>query len=321
MIYIRTICRALFVSYVTVTIAHPASAQDVQKASVIEDEVENTPEPLERANEPTDIVTKNVPSGTIWLVGLSSGILEREDGPISPYATASITAYRKNIYVRGGVTYYRSTLEQTGMARPSTYYVGSLGGGGNFNNWLVDGYISIGRQHYGKVETPAGVPEAPSHKSSGYFAGGLRAGHVFEPVPRLLMTPTIEIQYVEAKSLRQRFEGDHIVDFEVADNAVSGNATFRFDYALGQRRQHLIGISLGHYESNNGQTQVDIIPPAANQPALIRPYNMPDVWQQIGGNVSYQANKRIWIDANVMRTFGVLAGDSTIWTIGVRFVP
>lgn len=254
----------------------------------------------------------------IWVIGASGGMLDRDNGGSSPYGSVSVAAYEGQSYVRGSAMIYRSTMEREDMARPSTYYVGTIGVGGNYNNWLIDAYGSVGVQKYGNIDTPDGKSVPPSVGSSGYFAAGLRGGKLIKAAPHFYVTPLAEVQFVQSKSLRQRFDLGRPGEFEVSESAWTGSATLRVDYALGQQEEHLIGASIGHYESSNGLTVTES---ALGPSGSLRVRKTPDSWRQVSGMATVKAAKNIWIDTSVTRTMGAVAGDSTVWALGVRIVP
>ncbi|MFT4025550.1 MAG: autotransporter outer membrane beta-barrel domain-containing protein [Novosphingobium sp.] len=254
----------------------------------------------------------------IWVAGASGGYLERDDGPDSPYAVLSLTRYKGRTYLRGALTAYRSTIRQIDAALPSTYIVGSIGAGGNWNGWVIDGFASYGRQNYGDVETSAGHRASQVGGGSDYWALGLRAGRIFRPAPRLYVTPTLGLQYAETRSLHHRidFGNGQAMDFELPERSLTANAAARLDYTLGKEQQHFVGLSLAHYESTNGSTSwhLDGIPP--NQNAVADP--TPDSWQELGVSGTFRLNRKLWLDTQAQRTFGAVTGDGTTVSVGLR---
>lgn len=242
---------------------------------------------------------------TVWIAGLQGGVVDRQGGPDSPYATASLTRYRGNAYLRGAFTVYRSTLRLPFAALPSTYYVGSLGAGGNFDDWVVDASVSYGRQDYGLVETDFGKQRS-TISGTGYFAAGLRGGRVFRPAPHWYVTPTLSAQYVDTQSLRHGFAGD----FEIPERAWTGSGAVRLDRTFGASEQNFVGVSLSHSVSDNGLTQLSF--------TLPRVRKTPDNWQEAALNGTVQIDQRLWLDGQVQRSFGAVAGDSTTVSLTLR---
>ncbi|MGC4250645.1 MAG: autotransporter domain-containing protein [Sphingobium sp.] len=254
----------------------------------------------------------------IWVAGASAGYLQRDGGPDSPYAILSLTRYKGRTYLRGALTAYRSTIRQIDAALPSTYIIGSIGAGGNWNDWVADGFASYGRQNYGKVETSAGRRAAQVGSDSDYWAFGLRAGRIFRPAPRLYVTPTLGIQYAETRSLRHRIDFGNWqgLDFELPERALTANAAVRLDRTFGKEQQHFFGLSLTHYESNNGLTSWRLDGRPLNQMPVTDP--TPDSWQELGVSGTFRLNRRLWLDTQAQRTFGAVAGDGTALSLGLR---
>lgn len=262
----------------------------------------------------TDIMTVPVagPPASIWVAGLHAGYIDREGVPESPYATLSVTRFRKQAYLRAGLTAYRSSLRQVDAALPSTYYIGSLGAGGNFDDWVIDAHVSYGRQAYGAVETGLGK-RASAFSSTGYFATGFRAGRVFRPAPRFYVTPTLGVDYVDTKSLRHGINAGRPIDFEVAERALTGIASLRIDRTFGPDEQSYAGLSLSHHESDNGLTSTLPLPTGA-----FTALRTPDSWQQLEASGTLHLRPKLWLDGQLGRTFGATAGNSTTVTLGLR---
>ncbi|WP_231635792.1 hypothetical protein [Novosphingobium sp. ST904] len=128
-----------------------------------------------------------------WTITLSAGLSNRDDGPDGSWQTLSLTRQIGRGYVRGGVMRYHGTLIQADTALPSDYYVGTLGAGGNFDNWVIDGWASYGRQVYGKISTDWGSRQSSGARSSAYYALGGDFGRIFPLSPRWFVTPTIVV--------------------------------------------------------------------------------------------------------------------------------
>lgn len=254
----------------------------------------------------------------VRIAGVSGGMLDRDGGPGSPYGTFSLTRYSGHGYLRGALTVYRGTVQQIDAALPSTFYIGSIGAGGNWNDWVVDAFASYGRQDYGQVETLVGKRASEAGSGSPYYAAGLRVGRVFRPASRWYLTPTVGIQYTDTKSLRHRidFATSQPEDFKLRETAVTGNAALRIDRALGAQGQHYVGLSLAHYETDNGLTSWYLEGPPGSE--NISPDPMADSWEEIGLSGTWQISRRLWLDSQAQRTFGAIAGDSTTFSFGIR---
>ena len=168
------------------------------------------------------------------------------------------------------------------------------------------------------METLLGKRRTEAGSGSAYAAVGLRAGRVFRPARRWYLTPTAGIQYTDTKSLRHRidFATGQPEDFKLREKAVTGNAALRIDRTIGAREQHYIGLSLGHYETDNGLTSWRLggVPGSAR----ISPDPTPDSWQELGLSGTWQLSRQVWLDSQIQRTFGTVAGDSTTVSFGLR---
>ena len=259
-------------------------------------------------------------SPTVLVGGVSSGLIARDGGPDSPYATLSLTAYRDRHYVRGAVTWYRSTLRQVDAALPSTFVVGSLGAGGNWQGWVLDAYVSYGRQSYGQVVTALGARDSMAGRGAPFAAGGVRAGHSFALGARTWLTATGSISAVASRSLRHAVDQAGPADIQIADRAVTGSAALRIDRSVGRL---WIGLSEEHFISTNGSTVLartaDAVPgaPVADRFAASA---TPDRWSELGASATARLGKGIWLDLEARRSFGAVAGNTSTATLGLRVV-
>lgn len=250
----------------------------------------------------------------VWVAGVHGGAIDRDGGGATPYAMLSLTRFDGGAYLHAALSAYRSTLKQADAALPSTYYVGSLGAGGNFDDWVVDAYASYGRQDYGKVKTDFGKRKS-TLDGSPYFAAGLRAGRMFRPAPNWYLTPTLGVDYVRTQSLRLGFDASfQPADFEVRERAWAGNASLRLDRTFGPDQQDYLGIAASHHVSDNGLTQLAFS--LSGQPPKADP--TPDQWQDVELSGTVRLRPRLWLDGQVQRTFGAVAGDATTVTFGLR---
>ncbi|MGC4250464.1 MAG: autotransporter outer membrane beta-barrel domain-containing protein [Sphingobium sp.] len=278
-----------------------------------------TPTASDSASTHADQATNETETRPVWIAGVSGGLLDRDGGPTSPYGTLSLTRYQGNFYLRGALTAWRGTVQQVDAALPSHFYVGSLGAGGNWNDWVFDAFASYGHQDYGQVETPAGKRASQAGSGSPYRAVGIRAGHVFRPAPRWYVTPTLGLQYAETKSLRHRidFLSGQPQDFQLREKALTGNAALRIDRTLGTQEQHYVSLSLAHYETDNGLTSWRLTgSPGSSE---VSPGPTPDSWQEIGLSGTFYVGRKLWLDTQAQRTFGAVAGGSTTLSLGLRF--
>lgn len=285
----------------------------------------NADAPLDAAVEPAPVSAESDP---VWVAGISGGYLDRHSGPNSPYATASLTRYAGKTYLRGGVTYYKSTLQQPDASLPSTFLIGSLGFGGNWDGWVVDVYGSVGRQKFGQVVTDLGPRDSMAGSGSAYFAGGIRAGRIVRLNQVSTLAVTGSLQYLTTRSLRHVISPSGPQDVQIPDQAFSGSAALRYDRSFGEGNKHAFGLSLEHFESNNGST-VTVVTPATSGPTgpappgaistAIGAQRTPDRWEEASVSATFQLKKSLWLDLEAKRSFGAVAGDSVSSTAGLRW--
>jgi hypothetical protein len=110
------------------------------------------------------------PASPQWLAEISGGYAKRDSGPSGAFAVAALSRRIERMYVRGAFTAYRSTIQQADTALPH-HTVGSLGTGGNFNNWVFDLWGSWGWQHYGAISTNRGTRSSTARSGSLSLAG------------------------------------------------------------------------------------------------------------------------------------------------------
>ncbi len=272
-------------------------------------------EPVEESSR-IEIAPMTAP-GSTWVAGLHASVIDRDGGDTSPYATLSLTRYRQQTYLRASFTAYRNTLRQVDAALPSTFYLGSVGAGGNFNDWVVDATLSYGRQNYGAIETPSGS-FASNYGSTDYAAAGVRVGRVIRPASRWYLTPTVAVDYVDTKSLHHGFAAGVMAsvasDFEVDEHLWTGTATLRLDRTFGEEEQNYLGVAISQRGTNNAITQLAY--PSPFEPPLV--LRKRDAWQDLEASGTLRLGRRVWLDGQVLRSFGAVAGDNTTVTLGLR---
>lgn len=263
------------------------------------------------------------PHPTVLVGGVSGGLLAREGGADSPYATLSLTAYRDRRYLRGAVTWYRSTLRQPDAALPSTFVIGSLGAGGNWRGWVLDAYVSFGRQHFGQIVTTQGARDSLAGSTAPFYAGGLRAGRSFALGKRSWLTASGNVSAVSSRSLRHTIDAGRPVDLQIPDHAVAGSAALRIDRKIGNGDHLWLGLSGEHFVSSNGSTVLARNNAAASFAAITDRFTAsptPDGWNELGVSGSARLGKRLWLDLETKQSLGAVAGSTNTITLGIRFV-
>ncbi|NBC35638.1 autotransporter outer membrane beta-barrel domain-containing protein [Novosphingobium sp. FSY-8] len=252
----------------------------------------------------------------MWSAEVSGGYASRDDGPKGAFAVTGLTRQIGRYYVRAALTTYRSTAHQLDMALPSTYVVGTLGAGGNINNWVFDGWISYGRQIYGQIDTGQGTRASTNGTGAPYWAVGGDFGRILPLGRDWYLTPTVMVNYAYDRLLRPSPDLAYWADYQSREATVSGAATLRLDKRIGPDKQHLIGVAAGWHVSNNGLSI--LIPPEAGSGGAFDTRHYTDGWAQIGANASLRLNARARLEGSVTRSIGAAAGDATSVSAGLR---
>ncbi|PZQ54621.1 MAG: hypothetical protein DI555_11310 [Novosphingobium pentaromativorans] len=262
------------------------------------------------------------PKPAPWTVTLSAGISNRDDGPDGSWQSLSLTRQVGRGYVRGGLMRYHGTLIQAYTALPSDYYVGTLGAGGNFDNWVLDGWASYGRQEYGRISTAWGSRESTGAKSSGYYALGGDFGRILPLSPRWFVTPTLVGSYAEGRLLRPAPDFTGLVDLETREPTWTLGGTMRIDHAFGRNADNYAGLSLSRNWTSNAVSQVTIgqFQDLAQVPrsGLLASQHYSDAWWEVGASANMKLTDRLHLDIYASRSFDALAGNTTSAGISLR---
>ncbi len=135
-----------------VALAGPAVAQDAA--------------PVAGATTPA-----TAPADPTWIATLSAGVLARDGDAARPFGVAGLSRKLGRGYVRVAATGFETVVTQADVVLPSSFVLGSIGAGGVFGKWFVDGAASVGRQSYGAITTPFGTRAAQRSGSAVYGNG------------------------------------------------------------------------------------------------------------------------------------------------------
>lgn len=254
-----------------------------------------------------------------WAIAVSGGISARDDGPDGSWQTLSLTRRVGRGYVRGTVMRYHGTLLQADIALPSDYYVATIGAGGNFGNWVVDGWASYGRQDYGRISTTSADGVATSRattgaKGSDYYAVGGDFGRVVPLGGNFYLTPTVAGSFANGRLLRPAPTGTDFTDIETREPTFSANATMRLDYAFGASRSHYVGLSVSRNWTSNGVSALRLHPSEQDDGSYrfdLDSKHYADGWFEAGASASMRLGDTLYLDVFGSRSFGVLAGNVT----------
>lgn len=262
----------------------------------------------------------------LWAIAVSGGISARDDGPDGNWQTLSLTRRLGRGYVRGTVMRYHGTLLQADTALPSDYYVATLGAGGNFGNWVVDGWASYGRQDYGRISTTSSTGVSTSRASTGakgsdYFALGGDFGRVVPLGGNFYLTPTVAASFASGQLLRPAPSETTFDDVETGEPTWSANATMRVDYAFGATRSHYIGLSLSRNWTSNGISALRLHATEQDDGSTV--FNLDskhyaDGWFEAGASTSMRLSDTVYLDLFGTRSFGVMAGNITTAGVTLR---
>lgn len=256
----------------------------------------------------------------LWTLAASGGISARDDGPDGSWQSLSLTRRIGRGYVRGTAMRYHGTLLQADVALPSDYYVGTIGAGGNFNNWVVDGWASYGRQQYGRISTTStsgttsgtGSRSSTGGKSSDYYAIGGDFGRVMPLGGQFYMTPTIAASFANGRLLRPAPTGSGLTDLETGEPTWSANATMRIDHAFGPAGVHYAGLSFSRNWTSNGISALAFRPAKdGSERFVLDSKHYADGWFEAGAAASMKLGRGTYMDLFATRSFGVQAGNIT----------
>lgn len=271
-----------------------------------------------QANTAQTDIAQEIPAASpaILVAGISGGAVQRGATQTSPFATLSLARYKGDTYTRVDLTGYRSVLRQFDTALPSRYYIASIGAGGSWHDWTLDGYASIGTQQFGSIETALGERGSTAGDSSGYFGAGLRAGRIFRRGTHWYAIPTLAVQYVSTRSLRHRIDWTGEVDFQLPERSFTLSAAARAGYLFGHDRSGYVGVGVEHFVSDNGLTTWRYERLLTRSVVAIK---QADGWTQVSASGTVRVGKALWLDGEVRQGLGMLSGDTTTAMIGVRW--
>jgi len=257
-----------------------------------------------------------LPQGPQWLAEVTSGYAKRDAGPSGMFAATALNHRFGRMYGRAALTAYRSTIEQADTALPSTYLVGSLGTGGNFNNWVFDVWASWGWQHYGMIDTSQGERRSARHGSP-YVSVGFDAGKILPLGKGFYITPTVGGTFAHDRLLRPSPNVDIWPDYESREIAWTGMASLRLDKAFGQSRQHYVGLGASWRITNNGLS-ILVVPPMESADQTFSTRHYADGWGEVTGNAGFRLTPSLRLELTATRSMKALAGNATTASGGLR---
>lgn len=271
--------------------------------------------PVERVEIPA------LPATPLWTATASAGIAARRGGPDGSWQSLALARRVGNGYVRGTVMRYHGTLVQSDAALPSDYVVGTVGAGGNFNNWVADGWASVGQQDYGRISTSAGTRASTGAKSSGYYAFGGDFGRIVPIGNRWYITPTVAVSYAHGKLLRPAPTGSEGIDLETREPTWSASTAVRIDHAFGRMADHYAGVMVSRNWTSNGVSELVLELPEdgfAALPTHLQSRHQADGWTELGVTANMRLTGTLHLDLFATRGFGAKAGNTTSAGVSLR---
>ncbi|WP_260924906.1 autotransporter outer membrane beta-barrel domain-containing protein [Novosphingobium sp. 9] len=258
----------------------------------------------------------------LWSAEASGGISQRDDGPDGSWQTLSLSRQVGKAYVRAGFMRYRGTLVQSDTALPSTYYVGTLGAGGNFHNWVTDVWGSFGIQDYGRISSSLGSRDSTGAKSSDYEAFGADFGKIIPFAKLWYLTATVTGSYAHGKLLRPAPDYSGLTDAETDEPTWSASGTLRLDRAFGNHAENYVGLSVTRAWSSNAVSDIRYssteYATATSFATLISSNHIADSWFEVGASTNLQVTHRLYLDLFATRSFEAKSGATTSVGITLR---
>lgn len=286
-----------------------------QESTAAPDPVTIPAEPEVAASTP-ETATRQEP---LWSLAASAGIGAREDGPDGSWQSLSLTRRIGRGYARAALMRYHGTLLQADVALPSDYTVGTIGAGGNFDNWVVDGWASFGRQEYGRISTATtsgagggsggGSRSSTGAKGSDYYAIGGDFGRVMPLGSGFYLTPTVAASFAEGRLLRPAPTGSGLTDQETDEPTWSANAALRIDRAFGPSGVHYAGLSISRNWTSNGVSALRRR--ITDDGFTLDSKHYADGWTEAGATASMRLGSDLYLDLFATRSVGMKAGNVT----------
>lgn len=254
-----------------------------------------------------------------WMLGVTGGTVRRDGDATRPYGSIALTRRLKRSYVRASVTRFGAAVRQVDVTLPSTYTIGFLSAGTTFGHWFVDGYGSLGTQHYRPIKTAIGTREITGSRESGVQGAGGDAGYVIWLEPTWSLTPSISVQYIRSKALREQIGPTGPSEFETRETGATFGGTVRIDYFFGADRTSSGGLHLTRLQTTNASAALASGTRGALFPGM-QSGRRADGWTELGGNATAKVRRNLYLDLSLSRTWGAEAGDLTTTALGARLL-
>ncbi|WP_343609540.1 hypothetical protein [Novosphingobium sp.] len=284
-----------------------------------------------------------LPAPPLWSLSVSGGLSPRDGGATGAYGAVELRRQIGHGYVQVGGMRYHTPLLSDAVSAASTFNVGTLAGGVNLNNWLLDGYVSYGWQDFGAVRVDDGSgqttlvrPSNAATKGSPYYGAGISLGRMIPVNNRIFITPTAAVVYAwgrwlhPAGSIPQIPGAPALVgqDYATGEPTWTGTARLRIDRMMGKARRSYLGLSVAALWSSNATSFAGaggvggVGGPAGSGPGLPGPgagfLRLRDPWAEIAMHGSLAVTRLVRAEMTVARTVGLVSGDTTTINFGLR---
>jgi hypothetical protein len=261
-----------------------------------------------------------------WSMTVSGGVAPRDGGPTGSYEAGDLRRQIGNAYVQAGVLHYDSPMLAQAVSVASGFTVGTLAGGGQLGNWLVDGYVSYGWQSYGQVRVAKAdgsalvTRGADGASGSPYYGAGASLGRIMPVGQRWFVTSTAALTYSWGRWLHpvDGYAGPH--DFLTGEATWTGTARVRVDRLMGRTRRSYLGLSVAGVLSSNASSLAGSggvvgpgLPDASGQIRRLR-----DPWVEVAAHGSMALTRRMRVEVTAARTAGLVTGNTTTVNLGLR---
>jgi hypothetical protein len=254
----------------------------------------------------------------LWSASVSGGVAPRDGAPAGSYEAAALHRQLGRSYLQIGALHYTSTLEQGNASVTSNYGVGTVGFGGNYDGWVLDTYASYGRQSFGDVRYPGGTRPSTGITSSPYLGAGVSFGRMFSPVERLYLTPTASAAYAWSRLLRPVPTAN---DMSTSEPTWTTTARLRLDWLPVKNRQTYVGVSVAGLWSNNATSLIGAVAGGGSgggYDTTLTSEHIHDSWAEVEGHASVAVSRSLRVEGSVSRTLGLISGNATTISIGLR---
>ncbi len=253
----------------------------------------------------------------VWMLTGAGGALKRDSDRTHTYEAVALTRKLGSAYISASITHFGADVRQIDVTLTSSYTIGYVAGGATFGPWFVDGYASLGDQHYGQIIAGAGKRDVNGPTHSGVRGVGGDVGYIKWFRDTWSVAPSASLQWIDSRALRGQVSSAGPSEYETRETGATFGAGARIDHVFGAERGNSIGFRYTHYVSTNASAALSSAARSALDPARQSGHRA-DGWEDLGGYTTLRLTRRVYLDLSVSRTLGALAGDMTTTALGGR---